>query len=136
VLNSGALFKIICLPQLTYIRMNLTIVHNYEWHNNPTLQTFRRKWHIYIYIYIFTTIICYHRIIRSNTSLQKEEIWEGLKCSVSVVAFRWISVNRNGTLNPSCVDQLEVLSPKIFAKSFNLRQISKYTLRSLFKMLP
>lgn len=63
--------------------------------------------------FIPSTLIFSHGIIKLDTSLPEEDFWEGLKCDVPVIAFKRISVNRDGTLTPTRLVELRFLSPNI-----------------------
>ncbi|KAL4143953.1 hypothetical protein QTP88_006201 [Uroleucon formosanum] len=58
--------------------------------------------------YIPSTLILSHGIIKLDTSLREEDFWEGLKCDVPVIAFKRISVNRDGTLTPTRIEVLNI----------------------------
>ena len=63
--------------------------------------------------YIPSTLIFSHGIIKLDTSLPEEDFWEGLKCDVPVIAFKRISVTRDGTLTPTRIVELRFLSRNI-----------------------
>jgi len=64
-------------------------------------------------VYIPSTLIFSHGVIKVDTFFPEKYFWDGLKTEVQVISFKRISTKKDGTVTPTKVVELKFLSPKI-----------------------